>query len=119
MGTNGTAQKWIMRRKNGLQGRIEHLRSASHVGIAYLGALLGKRVVAAATAVAAVFTILNAFRGSHDQIVLSARWWLIATVAGVILGQFLVWRDLWVDEVARQHGEELRASAVEVRDALV
>jgi hypothetical protein len=86
--------------------------------VVYVKLLLGKRVVSAATSIAAALTAIDAFRGSHDQLLLSARWWLIVTVLGVMLAQFLVWQDFWRDEVEPRHGEDLRELAKKLRRQL-
>jgi hypothetical protein len=86
--------------------------------VVYVKLLLGKRVVSAPTSIAAALTAIDAFRGSHDQLLLSARWWLIITVLGVMLAQFLVWRDFWRDEVEPRHGEDLRELAKKLHGQL-
>jgi len=86
--------------------------------VVYLKLLVGKRVVSAPTIIAAALTAIDAFRGSHDQLLLSARWWLIVTVLGVMLAQYLVWRDFWRDEVEPRHGEDLRELAKKLHGQL-
>lgn len=84
----------------------------------YFRLLLAKRLVSLPTLALAALAAINAFRGSHDQLGLSAKWWLLLAGVGVMLGQFLVWRDHWTDEAAPKHAEQLHGLAVQTRSEL-
>ncbi len=109
------ACRWLRGQARRLRGWLRHTPTT---GMAYLRALLGKRVVSATTIATAALTATDAFRGSHDQLLLSARWWLILTVVGVMVAQFLVWRDLWIDKVEPAHGKKLYALAARLREQI-
>jgi len=87
-----------------------HLRTTPPTVVIYGGLLLGKWYLSLPTLVAAALTAIDAFRGSHDQLLLSARWWLVLAVVGLMLAQFAVWRDRYTQPVTDKHRDDLRAS---------
>jgi hypothetical protein len=94
------------------------LRTTPPTVVIYGGLLLGKWYLSLPTLVAAALTAIDAFRGSHDQLLLSARWWLILTVVGLVLAQFAVWRDRYTQPVTDEHRGDLRAGVANALRAI-
>lgn len=55
-----------------------------------------------------VLAVVNSLRSSSHQLGLPGWGWGLIALACLNVAQFLVWRDVWVDDVAPDHSEKLR-----------
>ncbi len=65
-----------------------------------------------------VLAVVNSLRSASHQIVLPSWAWGLIALGCLSVAQFLIWRDLWVDDVDPDHGDKLRVIAERLRGQL-